>query len=249
MKLRIGTFITIFDNHWEKNFRPLLRVPFDHFELLPENTEAYSRTALRKYLGDKEIIIHAPFIEANLIAQNSIIRNASVKYYSKILTPLVNDFSPVVITTHLGRKSFIYDAVSLDAFQRLSRAFPSITFENQPYRPNLWRQSYPSTEEEVDYLLNQVKAKMTFDVGHWIIGGFDVYRLLEKYLPRIADIHIHDVVDGKDHQALGTGILDVEKFTSILKREKYNGYLTIELIPGDVKGVVSSFNVLRKLLR
>jgi sugar phosphate isomerase/epimerase len=246
--MKIGTFIPIFDNHWNDDFLSLLDVPFDHFELLPENSKAYTRVALRQYLKNKEVILHAPFIEANLIAQNSIIRNASVKYYSKILAPLVDDYSPVVITLHLGRKSFLYHAVPLDAFRRLSRMFPSITFENQPYRPNLWRQSYPSTEEEVDDVLSKVQTRMTFDVGHWIIGGFDVYRLLEKYLSRIADIHIHDVADGKDHQALGRGVVDVEKFVSILKKRKYGGYLTIELIPENIQGVISSFKLLKKLL-
>ena len=244
--MKIGTFITIFNEDWEREFRPLFDVGFDFFELLPENNDAFTRKRLRRYLKGYGIILHAPFIEGNLISNSKLIRESSRLYFTHSLSPLLVDYSPKVVTTHLGFKAFIYSSVYLDEFRKLIKVVPRITFENMPNSTNIWKNPYPSTEEDIDHVLRRVSCDMTFDVGHFLKQGCDVYRLAKKYMPRIAHIHIHDVVEKIDHQPLGTGLLDTERFVGILRKESYRGYLSIELKSDDVRGAISSFKILKK---
>ena len=247
--MKIGTFITIFNDKWDKIYKPLFDFDLDHFELLPENSKVYSRSKLKKLLGKKEVIFHAPFIESNFIANDKCFRKAAGRYLDSLLIKLIKDFSPKVITTHLGFTAFIYQNLEFDEFKKLLKKYPQISVENMPKLGNIWREPYPNSEIEMDFVIDKLKCNIVFDVGHWLKQGFDVYRLVEKYYSKIVNIHIHDVVNGKDHQALGTGILDVERFINILKKRGYKKYLTIELAHDDIKGVISSFKVLKKIIK
>ncbi|MCL4415136.1 MAG: sugar phosphate isomerase/epimerase [Patescibacteria group bacterium] len=247
--MKIGAFITIFNDQWEKEFRPLFDIGLDFFEILPENPSVFTRKSLKQYLKNYEVIIHAPFIESNIISNSKIIREASKRYLLNALTPLIKDYSPKVITSHMGHtNAFIYSQVYLDEFKELIKKIPQLSVENMPGSASLWKKGFPGTEKEIDFVLGQVNCGFTFDVGHFLKGGCDIWRLLKKYLPRIVNIHIHDVVDGKDHQPLGTGILDVRKFVKILKDADYQGYLSIEMVSDNASGAISSFNLLKKLI-
>ena len=245
--MKIGTVLTIFKKSWKKDFLPVLDIGFDYIELLPENEKVYTRKELSDYFKEQEIIIHSPFVEANLISNSNFMSSASVDYLTTILTPLVEDFNPKVITQHIGAYSFFSKDIDLKQFIDLTKQFPRLAVENMPNSDSIWRKSYPSSEEQLDFVLSKVKNSITFDVGHWLIQDYDVYKLVEKYANRIANIHIHDVVDGEDHKPLGTGVLDVEKFLNVLREVKYNNYLTVEVV-SDVKDTISSFQILKRLI-
>lgn len=246
--MKIGTVITIFEKGWQELFQPLLAHDFDHFELLPENSQVYTIKELQDYLQGREVILHAPFIQSNFISQDKLFRQAAKEYLLKELKPLVEAFDPAVITTHLGSFPFIYPDHDFSEFQQLQKEIPACVMENMPGDDNLWRKSYPSTEEECDYVLTTLNGKMTFDVGHFMKQDLDVYRLVEKYLPQIVDIHLHDFVEGKDHHPLGTGSLDVERFVKILLKHNYQHYLTIELHHDNVEGMIKSHQLVKSFL-
>lgn len=246
--MKIGTVVTIFDQDWKKTFQPLLSHDFDHFELLPENTEAYGVDDLKTFFQSREVILHAPFIEPNLISNSVELRQSSREYLVKRLRPLVEVFHPKVITTHVGSHPFIYQNFELNEFKKLIAEIPECVMENMPGGDNMWKKSYPSMEEECDFVLNELNGKMTFDVGHFMKQDLDVYRLLEKYLPNIVDIHLHDFVDGSDHQELGTGSLDLQRFFRILKKFDYQHYLTIELHHDNVSGMINSLKLVKSYL-
>lgn len=246
--IKIGTFYNIIDDKWQENNEPLLKESFDYFELMPENEEVYSLETIIKIFGQREVIIHAPFVEANLISNSEHIRRSSFEYYKYRLSPLVKHFEAKVVTFHLGYTAFYYKNIVFDQFKKLSALFPQLAIENMPANKNIWKVAYPSTENEFDDLLSKIDSKITFDVGHWFKQEYDIYKLVKKYSNRIINIHIHDIIDGKDHQPLGTGSLDVEKFISTLKDIGYQGYLSIELISDDIKGTLSSFKLLKNLL-
>lgn len=243
--MKIGVVLTIFDENWQETFKPLFSYDFDFFELLPENSAVYTLGDLNKYFKEREVILHAPFIQANLISNNAIFREASKEYLTKELLPLIEVFHPKVITTHAGSYPFIYPEINLSECKKLLEKIPQCVIENMPGGNNMWRKSYPSTEQDCDFVIKKLNGKMTFDVGHFMKQGLDVYKLLEKYLPNIVDIHIHDLLNGEDHQTLGTGELDIEKFMKILVKEKYKNYLSIELHHDNVAGMIKSYKLLR----
>jgi sugar phosphate isomerase/epimerase len=245
--MKVGTFYPIIESGWEKENSILFDINFDHFELLPENEHLYTVRKLAKILRNKEVILHTPFVEANLISNSEGIRKASVSYYQKILNPLIQTFSPNVITLHVGYSAFYYEGIIVDQLRALMHKIPKIAIENMPNNRNIWKIAYPDSEKEMDTILALLNnPPMTFDVGHWMKQGYNVYKMVQKYMKSIANIHIHDVVDGKDHKPLGTGDLDVEKFIRILRKNKYDKYLTIEMASNDPEGSITSYKLLKK---
>ena len=69
-----------------------------------------------------------------------------------------------------------------------------------------------------DELLKSPVFGLTFDVGHnHCKGGMDEPVILERG-HRLHHMHIHDVADGKDHRALGTGELDIRRCLGLAKQ-------------------------------
>jgi sugar phosphate isomerase/epimerase len=69
-------------------------------------------------------------------------------------------------------------------------------------------------------------------------GAIQIEEALEKCLPRLAEIHLHDgpwqgpqrsIGYGKDHQALGTGDLDTRWFIHRLQQAAWDGPVIFEL--------------------
>ncbi len=96
----------------------------------------------------------------------------------------------------------------------------------------------------------------TLDTGH-VLSGFagpvDLFDTLDKLLPRLANVHLHDsprwapgtdIVYGKDHQALGKGDLDLGRFLDRLQAGGYAGPLVFELT---VPEAVASLDVVRQV--
>lgn len=70
----------------------------------------------------------------------------------------------------------------------------------------------------LDALLESPAFGLTFDVGHNLCkGGVDEPIILARK-EHLHHLHLHDVRDGKkDHQALGTGELDIHKYLELAK--------------------------------
>jgi sugar phosphate isomerase/epimerase len=75
-----------------------------------------------------------------------------------------------------------------------------------------------------------------------VLSGFpgrsDLDAVLERILPRLAEIHLHDsplwtlgapIAYGKDHQALGKGALDVAGLLRRLVEARWDGPIIFEL--------------------
>ena len=78
-----------------------------------------------------------------------------------------------------------------------------------------WFGYTPWQTEALDLLLESPVFGLTFDVGHnYCKGGVDEPVILARQ-ERLHHIHLHDVVEGKDHRPLGTGELDKEKYLAL----------------------------------
>ena len=105
-------------------------------------------------------------------------------------------------------------------------------------------------------LVNELNTSICFDTGH-VLAGFsgpvDFFDALEKCLPRIAQIHLHDspslertgqIGYGKDHQALGQGDLDVSRFLNRLKIANFAGPLIFELTVAEALASMGMINAI-----
>ncbi len=105
-------------------------------------------------------------------------------------------------------------------------------------------------------LAEALDLSVCFDTGHVLVGfsgPIDFFHALERALPRLAEIHLHDgpwqgpqhhIGYGKDHQRLGAGDLDVGRLLDWLKAADFNGPLVFEL---DVDEALASLEALRAL--
>jgi sugar phosphate isomerase/epimerase len=105
-------------------------------------------------------------------------------------------------------------------------------------------------------LAESLNTSICLDVGH-ILAGFsgpvELFDVLERVLPRLAQIHLHDAPwqgpqmvlgYGKDHQTLGSGDLDTGRLLDRLSAADFGGPLIFELT---VEEAQASLEVIRRL--
>jgi sugar phosphate isomerase/epimerase len=105
-------------------------------------------------------------------------------------------------------------------------------------------------------LAEELDLSICLDVGHVLVGfsgPIDVFEALERCLPRLGEIHLHDgpwqgpegvLGYGKDHQPLGAGDLDVGRLLDRLDQARYTGPIIFEL---RVEEAHASLEVIRSL--
>ena len=87
-------------------------------------------------------------------------------------------------------------------------------------------------KEAIELLLESSVFSLTFDVGHnHGIGGTDEEFIL-KHKDRLQHIHLHDAEGRKNHLALGTGEMDIEKYLSLAKEQNCRVVLETKTIDG-----------------
>lgn len=85
---------------------------------------------------------------------------------------------------------------------------------------------------EIEYLLQSPVFKLTYDIGHnHSIGGIDEPFILQKkkYLKHM---HIHDALGKKNHLAVGSGELDLNKYISLAEEVSCRCVLETKTIAG-----------------
>jgi sugar phosphate isomerase/epimerase len=106
-------------------------------------------------------------------------------------------------------------------------------------------------------LAERHNTSICLDTGH-VLAGFagavPLFEALEKILPRLAEIHLHDCPDflktgvlgyGKDHQPLGSADLDVARLLKRLEQAAFDGPIIFEL---EVEQALGSLAVVRQIL-
>lgn len=87
-------------------------------------------------------------------------------------------------------------------------------------------------KEAIELLLKSKVFALTFDVGHnHGIGGTDE-EFIMKHKNRLNHIHLHDAERRKNHLALGTGEIDIEKYINLAKEQNCRVVLETKTIDG-----------------
>jgi sugar phosphate isomerase/epimerase len=104
-------------------------------------------------------------------------------------------------------------------------------------------------------LVEEFDLSMCLDTGHVLAGfpgWFDFFEVVERLLPRLAEVHLHDCRKmpegvrgyGEDHKPLGHGDLDLGRFLDRLGEANYQGPLVFEL---RVDEALESLEVIRSI--
>jgi sugar phosphate isomerase/epimerase len=90
-------------------------------------------------------------------------------------------------------------------------------------------------------LAEEMDLSICLDTGHVLVGfsgPISLDEALERCLPRLGEIHLHDgpwqgpeqvIGYGKDHQALGSGDLDLGTLLDRLEEARFTGHVILEL--------------------
>ena len=104
-------------------------------------------------------------------------------------------------------------------------------------------------------LADEFDLSICLDTGHVLAGfpgWFDFFEVLEKLLPRLAEVHLHDCRKmppgrrgyGEDHKPLGSGDLDVARLLDRLAAANFTGPLVFEL---NVDEALKSLEVVKSI--
>ena len=87
-------------------------------------------------------------------------------------------------------------------------------------------------KEAIELLLESDVFALTFDVGHnHGIGDIDE-KFIMKHKERLSHIHLHDAEGKKNHLALGSGELNIEKYLCLAKEQNCRVVLETKTIDG-----------------
>ena len=96
-------------------------------------------------------------------------------------------------------------------------------------------------KEALHILLESPVFGLTFDIGHnHSCGGLDEPYIIENK-DHLCHMHMHDALDKKNHLALGTGELDLDKYLQLAKEQNCR----IVLETKTIEGLTQSVNWLR----
>jgi sugar phosphate isomerase/epimerase len=104
-------------------------------------------------------------------------------------------------------------------------------------------------------LAEEFDLSICLDTGHVLAGfpgWFDFFDVVEKILPRLAEVHLHDCKKmpqgvrgyGEDHKPLGTGDLELGRFLDRLASANFTGPLVFEL---NVEEALESLAVVKSI--
>lgn len=212
--------------------------------LYPREISRAERLRLRGILEDYGLTptVHTTFYDLNLASLNPRIREASTGQLRECLE-FASDLGARLAVVHSGELPGDYPASLLstsrlhlleglrEALELAEGLGVTLVLENsgRGHARGLI-QSAPEHLELIE-TLGSPNCKIAFDVGHAHTLGLDLVEYLQRVLPHLAEVHLHDN-DGRDdqHLPLGEGTADFGAVLAVLERENYSGPLILEMV-------------------
>lgn len=156
--------------------------------------------------------------------------------------------SAKVIVLHMSATGKqVFDKAYIKLVHSLQRKYGiTVGFENRENFFSIIHPEHQWHENQFAKLMGENNFNITLDTTHLGASGGDICNFFEKNKDRIINIHLSDYkphLFNKNlrpfrfkHLPLGKGILPIEKFLKLLKKEKYEGLLTME-ISADLAGI------------
>lgn len=163
---------------------------------------------------------HAPCNDVNITTRYNDMNQGIQRIIVKLVDELDTKLEARRITFHPGQvywKGFVKDSdfVSMAFYRSMARATPmQVNMENQAPTGHPFAYTVASTPESLDMILSNVpEIGFTLDTGHANIAKLDPLFLLNKYGPRIKEIHLSNNGGSVDsHDILSKGSLDLGPF-------------------------------------
>lgn len=160
-------------------------------------------------------------------------RKESENYWINKSIEIAKVFSSKVIVSHMVLGEYFDNTISdLDELHIQNMICFSeakdiyITSENLPHFKN---GSFLGRFEELYKFVSDNNINLTFDTTHCAFNNAPILESFKTFKNFIKNIHLSDFDNGVEHKVLGEGTLPLKDFIVQLKKENYDGIITIEL--------------------
>lgn len=160
-------------------------------------------------------------------------RKESEAYWINKSIEISKVFNSKVIVSHMVLGEYFDDEIKdLDKLHRQNMLEfcktkdVSVTTENLP---NFEEGSFLGRFHELFKFVSENNINLTFDTTHCAFGGFPILENFNRFKGFVKNIHLSDFDNGIEHKVLGDGSLPLKDFIDQLKKENYDGIVTIEL--------------------
>ncbi|HZE86833.1 MAG TPA: sugar phosphate isomerase/epimerase [Methylomirabilota bacterium] len=247
----------IFDHHpLDEVFSALKKAGLDGIELL---LPSYSITTDKILKEVKDVLHehHMPVLSVHQVLRFfTKTRLAEVERLFEIAQILGAKI--IVLHTNSAGKQ-VFDSEYVDALHSLEKKYAiKIGFENMEKFIGSLHRGHSWHQKKFAELMKKNDFSITFDTTHLAHSGGDIINFFKNNKDRIINIHLSDykfhILNSNlrplryKHLPLGKGELPIGKFLSVLKKEKYNGNVTLE-INTDIVGLCQSAGIMHTALR
>jgi sugar phosphate isomerase/epimerase len=204
---RLGTTSFIYPAGYASNVRKLAPLVDEIELLLFESNHLPSRDDINELQSLAQVHnitynVHLP-MDIDMAADRPAMRRQSVSLIAKAMDR-VAPLHPTTQTLHLPFNQSPQDFERVDEWQ--SRSMESITWLLDTTGVAANKISIETLDFPPDWLLPIVEMldlSVCVDVGHLILYGFDLKKVLDKFAARTTILHLHGVSAGRDHLAVG----------------------------------------------
>lgn len=173
------------------------------------------------------------------------------------LCAIANRFKADKITLHISSlKKKIYDRKFIQVLKNLQEKYRiKFGIENMPKSIFTLGRSYAYRGSEFSSAVNKTGLSITLDTTHLGQANEGICGFYTKNKEKIINIHLSDykttwlnrklLLANDTHLPLGKGELPIAKFLKILKKENYQGLITME-INGDLKELCQNAQMIRR---
>lgn len=243
----------LFDNKFsaDKIFAQLKESGIDGIELL-----------LPSFVTSEDLREVKKIVDANNIKVLSV--HQALRFFTrtrlseiKQLFETAKLFSSKVIVLHMNSAgSQLFNKKYLQAIHALEAEYDiKIGFENREKYLGSVLNDFGWDEKKFGELMKKEDLFITLDICHMGQSGGDIINFFRKHKERIINVHVSDYKSHifnsslrpirYKHLPLGKGTLPIMEFLETLKKEKYNGLLTLE-INTDMKELIESAKILKQ---
>ena len=224
------------DSYYNEAKKLFLQGVFDYIELyiVPNSIQTLERWRLLKDSGIP-FIIHAPHFVHGFNLADASKKKTNFEIYKEVKS-FADRLDARYIIFHGGMDGDVKEVISqLKSFEE-----PRALIENKPYKPlpqmvtaKLCR---GATVDEIKLILDEVGCGFCFDIGHCIcsantqsIDWFEYANEFLKLNPQMYHLTDIEKIDSEfdTHPHLGTGELDLEKVSTLIKNDSM---ITVETI-------------------
>jgi sugar phosphate isomerase/epimerase len=151
---------------------------------------------------DLTYTVHLP-LDIDLGSRDALARQRSVEKCCKVVR-LTEPLQPFAYLLHLpGRRDGRAPADDLASWTAALEGSIQRLLDDGPAAEVFCVETLAYPYEYVWGLVQRHGLAVCLDIGHILLGGYDLAAYLDSYLPRCRVVHLHGIREGKDHRDIG----------------------------------------------